>query len=362
MIRKNGNKYEIISHEGKSLGSYDTEAEAQKRLGQIEYFKTHSRQTGGSITANQSYLVGENGPEVVVPKTNGTVIPNKKDQQILSGRDRGMEFGFTDAMTSGIAFGFDDNIAGAARASSDGLLSVFTGEPFSLQTSYRQGKAQQELDKAQYMREHPIMGNIAETGGFIFSAGKFMKYGRAVLGLTGAVGGGAAAGALNAAGNDQSPARGAALGALMPVLGPTIKGGGSLLNLSGKFTSKMIDNAAKIVVGKVIQAGGGSASAMESIIEKGGAKILMKFLPRVGIAAGAHSMLGIPGLAVGGSGILLRTAGQATMKASDPIAQAIIKEMTEIEPTFAERTLLLNLFGIDDSEESVAKPADKSTE
>ena len=39
-IRKEGSKYVIRSEKtGKKLGSYSTKEEAQKRLGQIEYFK-----------------------------------------------------------------------------------------------------------------------------------------------------------------------------------------------------------------------------------------------------------------------------------------------------------------------------------
>ena len=38
-IRKQGNKYVIYSKKGKKLGSYTTKKAAQKRLGQIEYFK-----------------------------------------------------------------------------------------------------------------------------------------------------------------------------------------------------------------------------------------------------------------------------------------------------------------------------------
>lgn len=40
MIRKQGDKYVILSHDGKKkLGEYSTEAEAKKRLQQIEMFK-----------------------------------------------------------------------------------------------------------------------------------------------------------------------------------------------------------------------------------------------------------------------------------------------------------------------------------
>jgi hypothetical protein len=39
MIRKHNKKYQVVSKEGKVLGTYDTREEALKRLRQIEYFK-----------------------------------------------------------------------------------------------------------------------------------------------------------------------------------------------------------------------------------------------------------------------------------------------------------------------------------
>ena len=39
MIQKQGKKYKIVSQEGKTLGVFDTEEEAKKRLREIEYFK-----------------------------------------------------------------------------------------------------------------------------------------------------------------------------------------------------------------------------------------------------------------------------------------------------------------------------------
>lgn len=39
MIVKQGSKWVVKSEGGKTLGKYDTKAEAVKRLGQIEHFK-----------------------------------------------------------------------------------------------------------------------------------------------------------------------------------------------------------------------------------------------------------------------------------------------------------------------------------
>lgn len=43
MIQKQGKKYRVVSHDGKHMGTYDTEEEAKKRLREIEYFK-HQKQ------------------------------------------------------------------------------------------------------------------------------------------------------------------------------------------------------------------------------------------------------------------------------------------------------------------------------
>jgi hypothetical protein len=40
MIKKSGSTYKVVSEKGKNLGSgYKTKAAAEKRLGQVEYFK-----------------------------------------------------------------------------------------------------------------------------------------------------------------------------------------------------------------------------------------------------------------------------------------------------------------------------------
>src|SRR6266536_4047860 len=47
MIKKAGNKYVVLAESGRRMGSYDTKAEAQKRLRQVEFFK-HAKTGGGS--------------------------------------------------------------------------------------------------------------------------------------------------------------------------------------------------------------------------------------------------------------------------------------------------------------------------
>jgi hypothetical protein len=46
-----------------------------------------ARANGGPVQAGQPYLVGENGPEVVVPSQNGTVVPNHQINHLWSGPD-----------------------------------------------------------------------------------------------------------------------------------------------------------------------------------------------------------------------------------------------------------------------------------
>lgn len=52
------------------------------------------RQNGGNTNANKTYLVGENGPELFSPKSNGVIIPNHK----LSPSKKNV--GFTDNLVS----------------------------------------------------------------------------------------------------------------------------------------------------------------------------------------------------------------------------------------------------------------------
>jgi len=45
MIKKVGGKYVVLSESGRRFGTYDTKAEAEKRLRQIEMFK-HLKKSG----------------------------------------------------------------------------------------------------------------------------------------------------------------------------------------------------------------------------------------------------------------------------------------------------------------------------
>lgn len=43
VIRKQGNKYKVLSEKGKSLGEYDSREEAKHRLQQVEFFKRRKK-------------------------------------------------------------------------------------------------------------------------------------------------------------------------------------------------------------------------------------------------------------------------------------------------------------------------------
>lgn len=52
--------------------------------------ETPGRAKGGPVIANTPYIVGEVGPELFVPRTNGTIIPNNKlgsDDNEVSNQD-----------------------------------------------------------------------------------------------------------------------------------------------------------------------------------------------------------------------------------------------------------------------------------
>jgi len=49
VIKKQGRKYVVVSEKtGRSFGTYDTKAEAEKRLRQIEFFKHAKKGRGGA--------------------------------------------------------------------------------------------------------------------------------------------------------------------------------------------------------------------------------------------------------------------------------------------------------------------------
>ena len=55
VIKKIGDKWQVQSHKGKNLGTYDTEAGAKKRLGQVEYFKHRNEGKGMSKKQLEEY-------------------------------------------------------------------------------------------------------------------------------------------------------------------------------------------------------------------------------------------------------------------------------------------------------------------
>ena len=60
-------------------------AAGMARVNMIRSQEYQGREKGGSITANTPYIVGERGPELVVPHRGGTVIPNNRLSSALGG-------------------------------------------------------------------------------------------------------------------------------------------------------------------------------------------------------------------------------------------------------------------------------------
>src|ERR1700733_3148615 len=51
-----GGKWQVLSHKGKSLGTYNTKDEAVTRLRQVEYFKKHDQNKGSDSSSQDSAI------------------------------------------------------------------------------------------------------------------------------------------------------------------------------------------------------------------------------------------------------------------------------------------------------------------
>jgi SLT domain-containing protein len=60
-------------------------AAGMMRVNMIRNQQYQGREKGGSVTANTPYIVGERGPELVVPHRGGTVIPNGQLSNAMGG-------------------------------------------------------------------------------------------------------------------------------------------------------------------------------------------------------------------------------------------------------------------------------------
>ena len=56
--------------------SFDTPSLSGFNLNLMEAYSIGARATGGPVGANQPYMVGERGPELFVPRSSGTIVPN----------------------------------------------------------------------------------------------------------------------------------------------------------------------------------------------------------------------------------------------------------------------------------------------
>jgi hypothetical protein len=64
----------------------DPQSAAQGMNQGIETQQIEARAEGGPVNAGQPYLVGEQGPEVIVPNGSGTVIPNGQSPNLYEGK------------------------------------------------------------------------------------------------------------------------------------------------------------------------------------------------------------------------------------------------------------------------------------
>lgn len=65
--------------------SYELRLESEKELEEA-IKRNYGRAKGGSVSANQPYIVGEEGPELLVPSTSGHVFNTEQTAGILDGR------------------------------------------------------------------------------------------------------------------------------------------------------------------------------------------------------------------------------------------------------------------------------------
>jgi hypothetical protein len=73
----------------------DPQSAAQGMNRGIETQQIEARAAGGPVNAGQPYLVGELGPEVIVPQNNGMVLPNRNPDPAMRGLQNGQpDYGY----------------------------------------------------------------------------------------------------------------------------------------------------------------------------------------------------------------------------------------------------------------------------
>jgi hypothetical protein len=92
--------------------------------------KLEKRELGGPVNAFQPYIVGEKGPEVIVPKENGTVIPNNKINQSVSSGNNIFHFNIT---MKSVSQDYD------ARAMFDKFMEIVNSQNYKSQQRFEMG-------------------------------------------------------------------------------------------------------------------------------------------------------------------------------------------------------------------------------
>lgn len=96
-----------------------------------------ARAAGGPVTGGESYLVGEKGPEIVVPKSSGTVIPSN---QLVAMFDQVQKMGKGSQLIEGVGRTFLPGVGYATSLQSGGInatkITDFADADIASKTSY----------------------------------------------------------------------------------------------------------------------------------------------------------------------------------------------------------------------------------
>lgn len=90
MVRKEGSEYFVFNKEGtkKLSRGYPSKEEAEKRLGQIEYFKTHDKETSAQEAKFAKVMREfENG---TLKTSGGTVVTSRKQAEAIAASEAGI--------------------------------------------------------------------------------------------------------------------------------------------------------------------------------------------------------------------------------------------------------------------------------
>ena len=89
-------------------------------MGFSNLFSPSKRATGGPVTANQPYIVGERGPELYVPNTSGSVVSNEMLKRYGSNNGGGSRtIRFESTVINNVEYVTTDQAMAMSRAAAD---------------------------------------------------------------------------------------------------------------------------------------------------------------------------------------------------------------------------------------------------